>query len=117
MIVIAVPVFLYWVMVWVETDSLTPLANKVGVSPTKGALIQYTTDLLENKIGASRTEVQATLQSIGGTFTVVDHSIGERKIDSAYWTMGTVPWGKLWTVWILEYDGNDTLLSVGVGSS
>lgn len=112
-----VPIVFCLGIVQIERQSLIPLATTLGVAPTKASLIEYTTAVLENKIGSPRAEVHETLAFIGGEFTIREDGGGWQHRESAYWTMGTIPWGKVWAVFILDYDENWNLLSVDIGSS
>jgi hypothetical protein len=114
---LVVPIVFCAGIIQIERQSLVPLATKLGVSPTKVALIEYTTAILESEIGSSRAEVHEILEAIGGEFTIIEHGGGGQNRESAYWTMGKIPWGKIWAVFILEYDENWKLQSVDIGSS
>jgi hypothetical protein len=104
----------------IKALALRPVAEQLGVSPTKLAITDYVTALLENHKDASQAEIHQLLDAIG-KFKYTETTrikIGEAQFDeSAYWTMAKLPVGQIWAVWILRYDANLRLVDVAVGES
>ncbi len=114
--VVALCITLYSGMARVEANALSEAATHLGVAPTKTALRQHVVELLEARRGAPRAEIHALLEESLTDYTFRIGTRGSERED-VYWTMGYVPWGHLWTVFLLKYDSNGRLESVSTGSS
>lgn len=94
--------------------TLRPLAQQIGTSPTKGALVEHVTGLLKANMGASREDIHYLLQGVGDGFEFRERGqVGNRSLENVTWTMARTPaGGRIWASWGLFYDVTGRLVEV-----
>lgn len=98
----------------IDAVALRPLADQLGVEPSKAALVAHVTELLENYKGSSRMEVHQLLDEIGGfSYAWSARMKNGESLENVDWKLAELPLGiQNWATWNLRYDSSDLLIEV-----